>query len=62
MSHQTLLGLITAVVLALQTQAGHPHAPVVHLPDDVLAASVCTGVDLNIGCQPVELTPEGLPH
>jgi hypothetical protein len=57
MSHQALLGLIAAVVLALQAQAGHPRAPVIHQSADVLATSVCTGVDLNIGCQPIELTP-----
>jgi hypothetical protein len=62
MSYQALLGLIAAVVLAFQAQPGRPLGPVIRLPADILSASVCTGVDLNLGCQPVELTPEESPH
>ena len=56
MSDQVLFGVLAAIVFAFQAQAGLK--PVIWLPANMPLASLCTGVDLNIGCQPAELTPE----
>ncbi len=56
MSDQVLFGVLAAIAFAFQAQAGLK--PVIWLPVNMPVASLCTGVDLNIGCQPAELTLE----
>ena len=58
MSNQVLLSAIAALALAFQAQVGGWLAPVIRFPAAMSFDSVCTGVDLNVGCVPVELTSQ----
>jgi hypothetical protein len=56
MSNQVLLSIIAAAALVFQIQTGWNAVPSVGLQAGIPTESLCTGVDLNVGCVPVELS------
>jgi hypothetical protein len=54
MNDQAFLAILAAIALAFEFHAVQNLAPAIWGVSDGIIASLCTGVDLNTGCYPVE--------
>jgi len=58
MNDQVLLSIVAAIALVFQVQVGWNAAPAIGLQAGMPVQSLCTVVNLNVGCVPAEVSQE----